>query len=147
MGSRQRRAPVARSLLPSRTRYHDQSAGLTALHARTPAFRWRQWPETLLIAEGIETALSGTEATGLPAWAALSTSGLIALPLPPSVRRVVILADHDVSGAGERAARAAAQRWLGEGRLVKLAIPPEPGSDFNDLLVARASSGMCDVSA
>lgn len=103
--------------------------------------------DTLLIAEGIETALSGIEATGVPAWAALSASSLVALPLPPIVRRVVILADHDVSGVGERAARAAAQRWLAEGRLVKIAIPPEPGSDFNDVLICRAPLEMCDVSA
>lgn len=45
--------------------------------------------ETLLIAEGVETGLSGIEATGLPAWAALSTFGLVALALPPIVRRVV----------------------------------------------------------
>jgi hypothetical protein len=102
--------------------------------------------ETLLIAEGIETALSGIEATGLPAWAALSTSGLLALALPPIVRRIVILADHDVSGAGERAARAAAARWLAEGRLVRLAMPPEPGSDFNDVLVGCIPLEMCDVS-
>jgi len=83
----------------------------------------------------------------MPAWAALSTSGLVALALPPIVRRVVILADHDANGAGERAARAAAARWLAEGRLVRLALPPEPGSDFNDVLVGRAPWEMCDVSA
>jgi hypothetical protein len=35
---------------------------------------------------------------------------------------------------GERAARIAARHWLAEGRRVRLALPPEPGSDFNDLL-------------
>jgi putative DNA primase/helicase len=101
--------------------------------------------ETLLIAEGIETALSGIEATGLPAWAALSTSGLVALALPPIVRHVVILADHDTNGAGERAARTVAARWQEEGRQVRIAMPPEPGSDFNDVLLGRNCTEARDV--
>jgi putative DNA primase/helicase len=95
--------------------------------------------ETLMIGEGVETCLAAMQATALPAWAALSTSGMVALILPPVVRHVVILADNDRSGAGERAARSAAARWLREGdRRVRLALPPEPGTDFNDLLTGRA---------
>jgi hypothetical protein len=90
--------------------------------------------DVLMVGEGIETAASGMQAYALPAWAALSTSGLIALLLPPVVRTVIILADNDANGAGERAARTAAARWLGEGRRVRIAMPPDPGSDFNDLL-------------
>ena len=90
-----------------------------------------------MIAEGIETGLAATQACGVPAWAALSTSGMRALVLPPLVHTVILLADHDVNGSGERAARAAADRWLAEGRRVRLALPPEPGSDFNDLLLGR----------
>jgi putative DNA primase/helicase len=92
----------------------------------------------LMVAEGIETGLAAMQACQLPVWAALSTSGMKALVLPPVVRTVIILADHDVNGAGERAARAATDRWLAEGRRVRLAMPPEPGSDFNDVLVGRA---------
>jgi putative DNA primase/helicase len=91
----------------------------------------------LLLAEGIETALAGMTATGHPAWAALSTSGLIGLRLPWPVREVIILADHDRSGAGERAAHAAARRWLAEGRTVRIALPPEPGTDMADVLAGR----------
>jgi hypothetical protein len=94
--------------------------------------------ETLTVAEGIETALAAMQAAAMPTWAALSTSGLVALVLPPMVRTIVILSDHDRSGSGERAARAAAQRWLAEGRRVRLAMPPEPGTDFNDVLLGRA---------
>ena len=93
--------------------------------------------ETLLIAEGVETAIAGLQATQMPTWAALSTSGLVALVLPPSVRAVVILADNDANGAGESAARTAAQRWLADGRSVRIAMPPEPGIDFNDVLACR----------
>ena len=101
--------------------------------------------ETLLIGEGVETCLAAMQATGMPAWAALSTSGMVALVLPASVRTVIILADHDRSGAGERAARAAAQRWLAEGRRVRLALPPEPGTDFADVLAHRRYARIAEV--
>jgi phage/plasmid primase-like uncharacterized protein len=94
--------------------------------------------ETLLIGEGVETCLAAMQATAMPAWAALSTSGMTGLVLPPIVRRVIILADHDVNGAGEWAARTAAVRWLAEGRRVRIAMPPEPGTDFNDVLLGRS---------
>jgi putative DNA primase/helicase len=94
--------------------------------------------ELLMVGEGIETSLAAMQSCELPAWASLSTSGMKALVLPPLVRTVIILADNDVNGAGERAARAAAERWLAEGRRVRLAMPPGPGSDFNDVLVGRS---------
>jgi phage/plasmid primase-like uncharacterized protein len=96
-----------------------------------------QQDNPLLIGEGIETCLAVMQATALPAWAALSTSGLVALVLPPVVRTVMIIADNDANGAGERAAWTAAQRWLAEGRRVRIALPPEPGTDFNDVLLGR----------
>jgi len=105
---------------------------------------------TLLVAEGIETALAAMTATAQPAWAALSTSGMTALALPEIVRCVVILADHDVSGAGERAARTAAARWLAEGRRVRIALPPEPGTDGTDVLAGcgdAATTEAPDVAA
>jgi hypothetical protein len=100
------------------------------------AVRLEPAAETLLVAEGIETTLAGMVATGLPGWAALSTSGLVALRLPEIARTVIILVDHDRSGAGERAAAAAATRWLSEGRRVKLVLSPEIGTDIADLLIA-----------
>jgi phage/plasmid primase-like uncharacterized protein len=90
----------------------------------------------LMIGEGIETCLSAMQATGYPAWAALSTSGLRTLNLPPAVRDVIVLADGDE--AGEAAARDCALRWKREGRRTRIARPPK-GTDFNDLLVAFRS--------
>jgi hypothetical protein len=72
---------------------------------------------------------------------------MASLALPPTVRTVIILADHDASGAGERAARTAAQRWLAEGRRVQIAMPPEPGTDFDDVLLGRAYAGVRDAAA
>ena len=87
------------------------------------------------------------QAAALPGWAALSTSGIVGLALPPIVREVIILADHDANGAGERAARAAAARWLAEGRRVRIALPPEPDSDFNDVLLGHAPAEVRDAVA
>jgi putative DNA primase/helicase len=104
--------------------------------------------ELVMVAEGIETALSAMQATGLSAWAALSTSGIAGLVLPslPLAATVVILADNDINGAGERAARVVAARWLAEGRQVRIAMPPEPGTDFNDLVMGRAHARIREIS-
>ena len=91
--------------------------------------------DVLMVGEGIETSLAAMQARGFPAWAALSTSGLLALDLPPDVREVIVLADGD--DAGKAAARGAALRWKREGRRVRIANAPE-GLDFNDVLLGRA---------
>jgi phage/plasmid primase-like uncharacterized protein len=88
---------------------------------------------TLAVTEGIETGLSVQQAEETPTWAAISASGIKALVLPHSVEAVLIYADHDRNGVGERAARAAGQRWLGEGKRVRLLMPRRSGLDFNDL--------------
>jgi len=50
------------------------------------------------------------------------------------VREVLIAADPDPVGL--EAARVAARRWHGEGRIVRIVQPPE-GTDFN--YIGRAS--------
>jgi putative DNA primase/helicase len=92
-----------------------------------------------LIAEGIETALSVGQSWGLVAWAALSAGGFRNLVLPAEARMVLICADNDANGVGQRAANAAAERFLAEGRRVRIALPPISGLDFNDLLRGSAS--------
>jgi phage/plasmid primase-like uncharacterized protein len=96
--------------------------------------------ETLIVGEGIESTLSAMQATGLPAWAALSVSGLIALVLPPTAQNVIIIADNDANGVGQRAAKAAAQRWRREGRRVSVWMSPQIGTDANDLLPATMNA-------
>ena len=103
--------------------------------------------EMLMVAEGIETALATMQAMEMPAWAALSTSGMEALALPPMVRTIIILADNDANGAGQTAARTAAQRWLVEGRRVRIALPPISGTDFADVLAGHAYAEICDAVA
>jgi len=71
---------------------------------------------------------------------------LVALKLPPLplAATVVILADNDANGAGGYAARKAAGRWSAEGRCVRIAIPPEPGTDFNDVLMGRSRAAIAE---
>lgn len=102
---------------------------------RGGAVRLADASDCLMVGEGIETCLAAAQASSRPVWAALSTSGLRTLDLPPSVGDVIVLADADPPG--EAAARDCAGRWVREGRRVRIARPPT-GSDFNDVLMAGA---------
>ena len=86
----------------------------------------------LIVGEGIESSFSVAQATGKPAWAALSTSGLKAVVLPTEVRTIIVAADGD--DPGEKAAQEAARRFVAEGRAAKIARPTR-GQDFNDMLM------------
>jgi putative DNA primase/helicase len=88
----------------------------------------------LVLAEGIETTLSVMQECRLTGWAALSAGGLKSLKLPPEASKVLICADNDLNGKGQRAATEAAERLLREGRRVQIATPPISGTDYNDLL-------------
>lgn len=100
------------------------------------AVRLGEAVDGLLVCEGIESALAAAQASGRPAWAALSTSGLRALELPADVREVTIVPDGD--RPGRDAAIAAARRWIGEGRQVRIAATPD-GRDINDLVRGDAA--------
>jgi putative DNA primase/helicase len=58
------------------------------------------------------------------------------LDLPNDVRRIVIAADNDENGVGQRAALSARERWTAEGRMVRILLPPNAGEDFNDVLLS-----------
>jgi putative DNA primase/helicase len=89
-------------------------------------------------AEGIETTLSAMRLLGLKAGcAALSTSGISYLVLPPEARRVRIFADYDPGGQGLAAAVDACRRWRGEGREVHVVRSSVPGEDANDVLMRK----------
>jgi putative DNA primase/helicase len=106
------------------------------------AVRLAEPEDVLMIGEGIETTLAAMQVAGIPAWSALSTSGMRNLNLPNTVREVIVLADGD--DPGDSAARACAERWAREGRRVRIARPPR-GFDFNDLLVCSAPCSMGDA--
>ena len=91
--------------------------------------------DELAIAEGIETALTFYLATGITTWAALSANFMENIILPPSkqVPNVIIVADNDE--AGINAANHLAKRLSSEGYAVRIAMPEQKGSDFNDVLL------------
>ena len=86
----------------------------------------------LVIAEGVESALSAAQILVHPSWSAISAGNLKRLDLPEAVRRIIIAADNDI--AGINAAHEARRRWVAEGRRVRVAMPSRPGEDFNDVL-------------
>ena len=91
----------------------------------------------LLVGEGVESTAAAMALFDLPGWAALGTSGLTAIELPPHVEDVLIAADRDAGGL--RAAAALARRLEAEGRAVEIRRPHK--GDFNDaLLMAREAT-------
>ncbi|MBC6443338.1 MAG: toprim domain-containing protein [Rhodobacteraceae bacterium] len=104
------------------------------------AIRFTQARGALVVAEGIETALSlasGLFSRPAKVWAALSTSGMKALNLPPDPGELVIASDGDQPG--REAAHALAERAHAAGWTVSL-LPAPDGQDWNDVLVAKEVS-------
>jgi Toprim domain len=77
--------------------------------------------------------------------AALSTSGLKSLVLPAHITAIIIAADNDENGAGEIAANTAAQRWIAEGRSVRIAMRKRAGADFDDVLRGAAVASITEA--
>jgi hypothetical protein len=86
------------------------------------------------VAEGIETAIAVTEATGIPCWAAISSTLLPHFRPPADVERVVVFADKDLpsklhpgpGGAGQDAGRELVTNLWKMKIKASLAIPPSP---------------------
>lgn len=101
----------------------------------------------IAVAEGVESALGYWLLTGCryPAWAALSTSGMIGLEVPLGVEIVEIAPDGDrpmkrqgeeyvpAVPAGRKAAESLRSRLLQEGVGCVIAAEPSAGKDYNDL--------------
>jgi hypothetical protein len=87
----------------------------------------------IAVAEGIETALSVMQITGLPTVATLSAAGMHTFLWPPRTRRLWIAADNDA--AGMRAAKALLARALCSGIQADIKIPRGGHNDFNDLVM------------
>jgi Toprim domain len=87
----------------------------------------------IAVAEGIETALSVMQITGLPTVATLSAAGMHTFLWPPRTRRLWIAADNDA--AGMRAAKALLARALCSGIQADIKIPRGGHNDFNDFIM------------
>jgi hypothetical protein len=97
--------------------------------------------QTLVLAEGVETGLS--IALACPerrVIAAVSISNMAALVLPVAISEIIIAAENDAPGsAATRALQKAIDRFISEGRAVKIARSPV-GSDFNDVLQSEVAN-------
>lgn len=86
----------------------------------------------LVVAEGVETALSFRDLTGSCVWSCLSASGLAAFDIPDAVRDLTIAADADDDGTGMDAALKLAGR-VPSGCACRIISAPV-GLDWNDVL-------------
>jgi putative DNA primase/helicase len=83
------------------------------------------------LAEGVETALSAQQLTGVPCWACLGAGRMHHVAVPTNILELHVFGDNDEPG------RAAAERTAHENRhrRVVLRFPPEGCKDWNDILV------------
>ncbi len=95
----------------------------------------------LIVGEGIETTATAMEATGLPGWASLGTSGLGNIEWPGDVREVILLAENDENNANQRALDKVCPVLAEQGLKVRVASPPAGFGDFNDLVDPRKEGG------
>jgi putative DNA primase/helicase len=86
------------------------------------------------LAEGIESALSASQLTGVPCWATLGAQRLDAINLPSGIRRVHLFPDND--NAGRTAAERAKLRYSNQLLPVRTWWPPD-GQDWNDVLQGK----------
>jgi putative DNA primase/helicase len=88
------------------------------------------------IAEGVETALSASRLFGIPTWSVLSTYGIETFEPPAGLQRLIVFADHDANGAGQKAAHKLAAQLVGQ-IPSEIRFPDTPGDDWNDVLRRR----------
>lgn len=93
--------------------------------------------DALGLAEGIETALSAMQLSGVPCWAVLG-SRFHSVALPHEVREVHVFADN--GAPGRVAAEKAAHRFTKEGRRVLLRFPPATAGDWNDVIIRSVAA-------
>jgi Toprim domain-containing protein/CHC2-type zinc finger protein len=87
--------------------------------------------EGLHIAEGLETALDVMAEGFRPTWSTGSTALMAKFPVLAGIECLTVVADHDLNGAGLRAASEAADRWQTAGPETHVFQRETPG-DFND---------------
>ncbi|RAK52619.1 DUF7146 domain-containing protein [Phenylobacterium deserti] len=91
---------------------------------------------TLLVAEGVFSALSAGQHFGLPAWALLSAPRLPGWRPPPGVQAVLVAADR--GAAGEQAAAGLVRALRADGWRARVRLPPAPFGDWNEAAAAGA---------
>ena len=85
------------------------------------------------IAEGLETALSVTAATGIPVWSCISASMMPSVQPPSGVNTVLVFADNDCSQAGQKAAYALRDALVPQGVKVVVMLPKLDRADHQSV--------------
>jgi putative DNA primase/helicase len=100
--------------------------------------------ETLIVAEGIETALAAAAISGHPAWALMTAHSMESFcGVPATVKRLIICADNDVSFTGQKAAFALAYRYknaTAEGKKKIEVWMPQWTGDMLDVLQTHCAT-------
>jgi hypothetical protein len=105
------------------------------------AVRLSEGPGPLVVAEGLETALSLLDALAAHrprVWAALSANGMKGLTLPAEPGELVAAPDPDRTGWD--AAEALATRARAAGWRARILPPPGDGGDWNAAAIRRAAA-------
>lgn len=89
--------------------------------------------DTLIVAEGIETALALHLVNHDPVWACTSASMLKAFEPPPCVRTLIIAADNDANRTGQRAAWSLYHRLKRDYQCAVM-IPDKDNCDWLDMM-------------
>lgn len=103
--------------------------------------------KVLGVGEGIETMLAVRAISRMPVWSAVAAQFLELMVIPDYVEHVVIWADLDASGRGQKAAQVLAERLVKEGKTVEIQIPPQgipqgsKGLDWLDVLLKYGVEG------
>jgi len=86
--------------------------------------------DVLGLAEGVESAFSAMQLSGLPCWASLGATRMQRVAIPSSVRELHIFGDNDDAGRTAAEQTAAANK----GRRIVLRFPSDGFKDWNDVL-------------
>lgn len=103
------------------------------------------------VGEGLETALSAYRATQIPTWPTVNAMLMGFLEVPESVHTVLIWADKDKSGTGERSAAVLQSKLIARGLKAYVLMPPIPRGhnvksiDWNDVLCGQGLLGFPSV--
>ena len=107
------------------------------LHAlKGSAVRLYPAADTLIVAEGIETALALHIASNESVWACTSASLLASFEPPPEVNQLLIAADNDENETGQKSANRLYQRLKSKVACTIL-TPENEGSDWLDELITE----------
>lgn len=87
----------------------------------------------LQVAEGVETAFSAFLLFDFATWATVSSALMVQVEIPKEITHLVIAGDNDLGFGGQAAAYTLAHTQAVKGKKVKVRIPKNPGTDWNDV--------------